>query len=75
MRGNIYNQTFENLKTSKLLEHIKRKMSEIISKFKSLKRPSHFILYCITFMLYATAMAGVGPLIPYLSEHTGHKKT
>lgn len=50
-------------------------MREIISKFKSLERPSHFILYCLTFMLYATAMAGVGPLIPYLSENTGHKQT
>lgn len=42
-------------------------------KFGSLKRPLHFTVYCITFMLYATAMAGVGPFIPYLADTTGHK--
>lgn len=48
-------------------------MEQPKQKLGSLKRPAHFIVYCISFMLYATAMAGVGPFIPYLADRTGHK--
>lgn len=48
-------------------------MEQLKEKFGSLKLPIYFFLYCLNFMLYATAMAGVGPFIPYLAEHTGHK--
>lgn len=48
-------------------------MEQPKQKLGSLKRPTHFIVYCISFMLYATAMAGVGPFIPYLADRTGHK--
>jgi hypothetical protein len=37
--------------------------------------PAHFAIYCFTFMLYAAAMSGLGPYIPYLADTTGHKET
>jgi len=42
-------------------------MQDLTNKFKSLKLPSHYLLYSFNFMLYAAAMAGVGPFIPYLA--------
>ena len=47
-------------------------MGQIKDNFGSLKLPGHFFIYCINFMLYAAAMAGVGPFIPYLADNTEH---
>jgi len=48
-------------------------MEQLKQKLTSLKYPSHFILYCLTFTLYAAAMTGVGPFIPYLADATQYK--
>lgn len=50
-------------------------MDSLRHSFGSLKLPAHFVIYCFTFMLYAAAMSGLGPYIPYLADTTGHKET
>ena len=50
-------------------------MQHLKAKFGSLKQPAHFLIYCFNFILYAVFMTGIGPLIPYLAEETGHKET
>jgi hypothetical protein len=39
-------------------------MQLLLNKFTTLNYPKHYLLYCLTFMLYATSMTGIGPLIP-----------
>ena len=42
-------------------------MQPLLNQFTTLNYPKHYLLYCLTFMLYATSMTGIGPLIPYLA--------
>ena len=42
-------------------------MQEMIKKFRSNPNISYFVAYCLSFIGFGMLIAGLGPVIPFLS--------